>query len=79
MTTNTGIPMAINPRLALIYLCMQHIENKDVWETSPSPSYHNSVIRSKQYYKGNKFVPRKDYKVKGVGNLMGNARTKKRI
>lgn len=77
MTTNTGIP--INPRLAFIYLCMQHIENKDVWETSPRPKYHDSVPRSKQYSKGNKFVPRKDYKVKGVGNLMGNARTKKRI
>jgi len=75
MTTNTGVP--INSHLALIYFYMQHIENKDVRETSPR--YHDSVRRSNQYSKGNKFVPKKDYKVKGVGNLMGNARTKKRI
>ena len=79
MTTNGGVSMSMCPSLALIYLYMEHIEYKDVRENDLCTTEHYNVRRSKQYSRGNKFVPRKDYKVKGVGNLMGNNRTRKRI
>ena len=68
--------------LSLLYFSIQYLDNKE--RTIPnqplmSPIVYDTTILPKHYSRGNKFVPRKDDKVKGVGNLMGNARTHKRI
>ena len=69
--------------LSLLYFSIQYLDNKE--RTIPNQPltspivYDTTTILTKHDSRGNKFVPRKDYKVKGVGNLMGNARTKKRI
>jgi len=68
--------------LSLLYYSIQYLDNKEqMTPNNPltSPIVYDTTILPKNYSRGNKFVPRKNYKVKGVGNLMGNARTQKRI
>ena len=72
----------MTPSLSLLYFSIKYLDNKERTipnEPLTSSIMYDTTLRPKLNYMGNKFVPRKDYKVKGVGNLMGNARTQKRI